>query len=399
MSTAKIKPDDIIAKYSVAELCNSADSYFTGLGETGEKVLMGKPFTMIDGGPYYCQRLGVVLEGLRLGKTMKVLDFGAGTCWLSRYLNKMGCSTISVDPSVKALEIGKRLFKEYSKGINFIEEPEFILFEGYTIPVDDESVDRIVCFDAFHHVPNQEDILKEFLRILKPGGIVGFAEPGLNHSKSEDAQNEMKKYDILENDISAVKIIETAVGIGFTHAYFKPLFNLSYDMSFEDHKTILHDCVIPKTVSDQLITGTANMSDFFLTKGAYVPDSRQRYGLRHNLQLEKQEFSIKSGKSLKAQLHIVNNGSAVWLSSNVKDICTVKVGAHLLDSNRQNLNIHFFFSGFESDIPPGAEVFQTVEINLERKGDFDISFDLLLDKECWFEDLGSRPALARVKVE
>ena len=35
------------------------------------------------------------------------------------------------------------------------------------------SVDRIVCFDAFHHAPNPRAVIREFGRVLADGGIAG----------------------------------------------------------------------------------------------------------------------------------------------------------------------------------------------------------------------------------
>ena len=42
-----------------------------------------------------------------------MLDFGAGSCWASRFLNQMGCRVISLDTSLTALNIGKELKKKH----------------------------------------------------------------------------------------------------------------------------------------------------------------------------------------------------------------------------------------------------------------------------------------------
>jgi len=54
-----------------------------------------------------------VLLGLKLAPEMVVLDFGAGSCWSSRYLTQLGMEVIAMDASPSALEIGRRL---YNKG-------------------------------------------------------------------------------------------------------------------------------------------------------------------------------------------------------------------------------------------------------------------------------------------
>jgi ubiquinone/menaquinone biosynthesis C-methylase UbiE len=39
-----------------------------------------------------------------------------------------------------------------------------------------ESVDIVFCHQTFHHLPRQEQALAEFHRVLKPGGLLLFAE-------------------------------------------------------------------------------------------------------------------------------------------------------------------------------------------------------------------------------
>lgn len=40
-----------------------------------------------------------------------------------------------------------------------------------------DSFDLITCFSALHHVPNVEFVLRELIRVLKPGGILMIREP------------------------------------------------------------------------------------------------------------------------------------------------------------------------------------------------------------------------------
>src|SRR4029077_2535679 len=90
-----------------------------------------------------------------------------------------------------------------------------LVFDGRRIDLPDASVDRIVSFDAFHHLPNPDEVLREFARVLKPGGIAGFAEPGARHSRSPMSQFEMRTYRVVENDIDVHAIWRTAARCGF----------------------------------------------------------------------------------------------------------------------------------------------------------------------------------------
>ena len=42
--------------------------------------------------------------------------------------------------------------------------------------VASESVDLLFCHQTFHHLPDQESAIREFHRVLKPGGLLLFAE-------------------------------------------------------------------------------------------------------------------------------------------------------------------------------------------------------------------------------
>ncbi|WP_296358242.1 class I SAM-dependent methyltransferase [Ramlibacter sp.] len=44
------------------------------------------------------------------------------------------------------------------------------------LPVGDASADMLFCHQTFHHLVEQEAALAEFLRVLKPGGVLLFAE-------------------------------------------------------------------------------------------------------------------------------------------------------------------------------------------------------------------------------
>lgn len=44
------------------------------------------------------------------------------------------------------------------------------------LPLQSDSVDLLFCHQTFHHLVEQEQAIQEFFRVLKPGGIMLFAE-------------------------------------------------------------------------------------------------------------------------------------------------------------------------------------------------------------------------------
>jgi len=53
---------------------------------------------------------------------------------------------------------------------------EFICCSSSNIDLPDASVDLLFCHQTFHHLIDQEQAIAEFFRVLKPGGVLLFAE-------------------------------------------------------------------------------------------------------------------------------------------------------------------------------------------------------------------------------
>jgi len=393
----RINPKDLIKTLSVEELCATAEHYYRRIHDPTEQ--MTKPFGFLQETPELLHRMGLIVSGLRLAKTMTVLDFGAGTCWLSRLLAQLYCYTISVDASLTALEIGKRLFRELPVLGGTIAEPRFVLFDGHTMDVADESIDRIICFDTFHHIPNQREVLREFFRVLKWGGIVGFSEPGRGHSQSPQSQYEMRNYRVLENDIVLEEILKEAKAIGFTDVWLKLLCSPGLDVLWEDYRSITEKGTLPDRVTSHLIESNRHGMVFFFAKGSAVPDSRSPVGLAHRMHASTASLVAKRNEPVSLKVDITNTGTARWLHENVGDYGVVKVGMHLYDANRTLLDLDFFRSPLVRDVLPGEGVEQQVTFTLRERGKYILGVDLVAEKITWFENVGSAPLFIEVVVE
>jgi len=55
-------------------------------------------------------------------------------------------------------------------------DAEFICCSSSNITLEDNSVDLLFCHQTFHHLIDQERAVAEFFRVLKPGGVLLFAE-------------------------------------------------------------------------------------------------------------------------------------------------------------------------------------------------------------------------------
>jgi len=391
-----IKPEDVIKNIGVEGLCKTAEDYFKTITDT--TPLLTKPFHNIYEGPLMLCRLGLLLSGLRLGKTMTVLDFGAGSCWLSRFLNELSCATISVDPSATALEIGKNFFRDVPVISGSISPPSFLVFDGRRIQLEDNSVDRLICFDAFHHVPNPDEVLAEFYRVLKPGGIAGFSEVGPHHSTSPGSQHEMRTFNVLENDLVMEHITDVAVKLGFAEPYFKFITHPDGDVNYKDYLRIARKGKYSKEIRRYLSTSMSDYPVFFLTKGRFQGDSRSHEGLLHKLTTGQTEYNVNAGQSFRLEINIHNSGKSTWLHQNINDIGVVHLGIHLYTEDRQLLNYDFARFNLGKDIKPGEKFSQTIDVELKEKGRFHLALDLVSEHICWFENNGAQPAVVSVNV-
>lgn len=87
-----------------------------------------------------------------------VVDVGGGGGALASLIKKSAAHTVVVDPSRKMIA---QCRKQGVLGL---------VGSAEDIPLSDESVDKVLLVDSFHHVGGQVRAVQEARRILKPGG-------------------------------------------------------------------------------------------------------------------------------------------------------------------------------------------------------------------------------------
>ena len=390
-----IDPKDVIARHTVEALIETADRYYRVVSDP--TPLMVKPFAFLHESPEMLQNLGLLLAGLHLGKTMTVLDFGAGTCWLSRFLAQLNCQPICCDASPAALAIGRRLFAELPLLGTAVFTPRFLPFDGHRIDLPDESVDRIVSFDAFHHVPNTREVLAEFGRVLKAGGIAGFSEPGRRHSQSPQSQYQMKNHQVLENDIVLEAIAAEARPAGFTDVRVAVLSDLQ--LTLEQYRQV-YEAADKEPVKAEIFNNTYNTlfnrTIFFLHKGPLRRDSRSHVGLAHRLSADQRVYTAAAGAPVSMTFTLENTGEAVWLHQNSEIFGLVRLASHLYDDGGDLLSVDFSRHDLPRTVAPGERVQMQIDVRLPDDRPYRLAFDLVAEGVSWFENLGSRPFDVRV---
>jgi SAM-dependent methyltransferase len=391
-----IDPADVMRRYTVEELAETAEEYYRRIPDP--TPLMSKPFSFLHETPEMLQNLGLLLSGLHLGKTMTVLDFGGGTGWVSRMLAQLNCQAICCDVSKTALEIGRRLFDEQPLIGTAVYRPRLLWFDGHRLDLGDASVDRIICFDAFHHVPNPGEVLAEFGRVLRPGGIAGFSEPGRHHSRSPQSQYEMTHHRVLENDIDLDAIFGLARPAGFTDLTVKVLTDMA--LPLEDYRRIagaVEPGTLPSAVWRETVNTMTNRSIFFLHKGPLRRDSRGHAGLAHRLRVEPTDCVVAQGEPLRVSVSVTNTGDAWWLDTNTELFGIVRLGSHLYDADGTLVDMDFSRHALPAPVGPGETIDMAVDVPLPGSGPCRLAFDLVAEGVMWFENLGSTPVYVTVR--
>lgn len=99
----------------------------------------------------------------------RILDLGAGNCWLSFRLAQAGYSPVAVDLLVNDRD-GLGAAKHY-RGLLTTMFPRFQA-ELMRLPLQSGQFDAVVFNASFHYAEDAETVFREALRCTRPGGLV-----------------------------------------------------------------------------------------------------------------------------------------------------------------------------------------------------------------------------------
>jgi SAM-dependent methyltransferase len=384
----------LIAELSDESILASADAYFNGLTLDSEQC--HKPFSNPADAPQIARNLGLLLEAANLFFGADVLDFGCATGWLTMGLARMGCNAIGIDISPTALDLARQM--EPGRTVPGIGPAQFYAYDGQRLPLEDESIDRIVCFDAFHHVKDQAGTLREFARVLRPGGIIAMVEPGPHHSLTPQSQDEMRKYNVIENDVSMPSIAADAHAVGLDEPEMlvqlqRPLRLAATEFQRWSERGVpaLPGEALLHSVATQLVTTQC----FSISKGTVPPDSRQAEHLAAELKLLSAEpITLAGVPAVRVRLSVVNCGRALWRTGEGNAVGTVKVGIQLAGPYGDIINADYCRAALPAtSVAPGEEIELPLTIGFPHEGRFGLRFDIVSEYVAWLGHTGKCAAL------
>lgn len=102
-------------------------------------------------------------EGLR---SATILDVGCGGGFLSNELALNGHKVTGVDLSHESIKVARA--HDSTKSV------EYLVADAFNLPFADESFEVLTAMDFLEHIEDPKAVIKEFSRVLKPGGLFFF---------------------------------------------------------------------------------------------------------------------------------------------------------------------------------------------------------------------------------
>jgi SAM-dependent methyltransferase len=109
--------------------------------------------------------------------TDNVIDLGCGTGRHVLELAKRRCNLIGADMSQHDLRIGRYLLEIMRRRGEVRARVHWLRTAGERLPFVDSAFDRVICTETLEHVDDDRVLMRELVRVLKPGGVLAVSVP------------------------------------------------------------------------------------------------------------------------------------------------------------------------------------------------------------------------------
>jgi ubiquinone/menaquinone biosynthesis C-methylase UbiE len=115
------------------------------------------------------------IEWLLLSPDSHVLEVASGSGGPALYLaGQTGCRVTGVDVNPNGVATAKQAARRHTAGSRTTFE---VADATALLPFVDHQFDALLCIDSMNHFPNRLETLREWRRVLKPGGRAVFTDP------------------------------------------------------------------------------------------------------------------------------------------------------------------------------------------------------------------------------
>ncbi|MFN7938372.1 MAG: class I SAM-dependent methyltransferase [Bryobacteraceae bacterium] len=119
------------------------------------------------------------LSQLSLPTDAAILDVGTGSGNFAIYLALQGYQVLTGEPDTDQSRYARRDWAASAERAGVRDRIRFQSFDASTLPFENACFDAVFFFGVLHHIPEEQRpaVLREALRVSKPGGAVVFFEP------------------------------------------------------------------------------------------------------------------------------------------------------------------------------------------------------------------------------
>jgi len=115
---------------------------------------------------HHARIAGTIWERMELSAADRILDLGCGEGWACRLLAQRapeGCLIMGVDISDQMIRLARGKSRTFSNVSYHCGQAE-------QIPAPSDYFTKIVSIEAFYYFQHQDEVLRELLRVIRPGG-------------------------------------------------------------------------------------------------------------------------------------------------------------------------------------------------------------------------------------
>jgi len=393
-----------------------------------------KPFAprgevALSEGLHLIQEFGECVGLLDAAPDHRILDLGAGGCWVSDGLQRLGLTAFAVDISHDLLKIGRERLSQTGPA-------RVVTGDAEALPFSSGAFDRVVCLNAIHHVPDIPTALAEVVRVLNSEGVAVFSEPGVGHSEHAAARRAVQDFGVQEIDIEPTVFLDQCQAAGFAQVVLEPFARVvpGYGLTPELWRVWCALAVAsrPRRALTTLRRGIFELfgirKDTDLFTEAFSAEvlrvlhaavqhhpivlaskrpfdrflSRRRAphpSLRATIHVLDAPSTVAPGDAVSCRIEVRNLGSSRWIATS-RTARPVRVGVQLLDTERRLIDRDYARHSLPGDISPGQSCVMPVSFSApEVTGLYTLKIDLVAEGVSWFETLGTTPAIVPILVE
>lgn len=125
--------------------------------------------------PGFARRANYILTHLAGKRGVKILEVGCGRGFYEAAVNTIYPKSliIGMDLNTRYLEVAKRAVR--AKNVTFIRG------DATKIPFPEKEFDRVICTEVLEHIGDDQKVIAELYRVLKPSGQVLISVPHKNY--------------------------------------------------------------------------------------------------------------------------------------------------------------------------------------------------------------------------